>query len=314
MGNGSGSVAAVFGYAQSGKTNYGFFGGVLTSTGQSGYGVYATATGSINTTGGYFKGDGVGVEAIGGTAVQGTGGSYGGRFTGSYVAVDATGGDIGGRFKGTFKGIEVSMSTGTDNDGFPQYGIDCEVKNPAVTDHVYGIYSRVEGNNAPGNVIGVYSKPVGPGGFVTSFFGEGNVNITGSYYTSSDAKLKQNIKPILSMMDKIMLLKPSSYEYKTEEYNMNLPKGNQFGLIAQDVQKIFPELVADQVKPAEFDTKTKTKLSDEVKYLGVNYTGLIPIIISGMQDLQKENTELKNENEQLKKDVAQIKTMLKINK
>ena len=112
------------------------------------------------------------------------------------------------------------------------------------------------------------------------------------------------------MLDKIMMLKPSSYQYRTEEYKLNLPKGNQFGLIAQDVQKIFPELVAQQVKPAMFDSKTKQQVSEEVKYLGVNYTGFIPIIISAMQELQKENASLKNENEQLKNDVAQIKAML----
>ncbi|HXL58655.1 MAG TPA: hypothetical protein VN958_20475 [Chitinophagaceae bacterium] len=48
----------------------------------------------------------------------------------------------------------------------------------------------------------------------------------------------------------------------------------------------------------------------EVKYLGVNYTGLIPIIISGMQDLKRENTTLKNENAQLKNDITQIKATL----
>ncbi|HXL58654.1 MAG TPA: tail fiber domain-containing protein, partial [Chitinophagaceae bacterium] len=211
----------------------------------------------------------------------------GGYFSGGYLGLDAVGGQIGGRFNASFKGIEVNLQTTTNNGGWPQYGIYVEAKNPAVTDHIYGVYSYVEGNNAAGNVIGVYSKPKGPGGFVTSFYGEGNVNITGSYYSSSDAKLKQNIKPMQSMLDKIMQLSPSTYEYRTEEYKMNLPKGNQFGLIAQDVQKVFPELVANQVRPAEYDQKTKEKLSDEVKYLGVNYTGLIPIIISGMQDLKR---------------------------
>lgn len=112
------------------------------------------------------------------------------------------------------------------------------------------------------------------------------------------------------MIDKIMQLKPSSYQYRTEEYKMNLPKGNQFGLIAQDIQKVFPELVADQVKPASFDKKTNEKLSDEVKYLGINYTGLIPIIISGIQEQQQKIKMLEEENVQLKKDIAQIKAKL----
>jgi hypothetical protein len=300
-GNSSGTVAAVSAYAQSGYKNYGFFGGVLTSGGQWGYGVYATATGTQYTTGGYFKGDGTGVEAIGGNwGVKGTG-LYGGEFTGTGTGVVASGGKTGGRFSGTYKGIEVNLSTATQSYAFPQLGIDVEVTNTANTDQVFGVYSHVDGKNAISNVIGIYSEPYGPkSSFLTSFYGAGNVNISGNYYSSSDAKLKQNIKPIQSMMDKIMQLKPSSYQYRTEEYKMNLPKGNQFGLIAQDVQKVFPELVADQVKPASFDKKTNEKLSDEVKYLGVNYTGLIPIIISGMQDLKRENAELKKEIAELK--------------
>ncbi len=291
-GNSSGTVAAVSAYAQSGYKNYGFFGGVLTSGGQWGYGVYATATGSYPFTwGGYFKGDGTGVEGVGGTGVVGSG-SYGGKFTGSSTGIIASGGPTGGE---------------TQTYAFPQHGIDCDIINDANTDQVFGVYSHVDGKNAISNVIGIYSEPYGPkSSFLTSFYGAGNVNISGNYYSSSDAKLKQNIKPIQSMMDKIMQLKPSSYQYRTEEYKMNLPKGNQFGLIAQDIQKVFPELVADQVKPASFDKKTNEKLSDEVKYLGVNYTGLIPIIISGMQDLKRENEELKKQNAAILKRVEAL--------
>ena len=273
IGSGGNSMAAaVSAYAQSGYKNYGFFGGVLTSAGQWGYGVYATATGSEFTTGGYLK---------------------------------------GGKFTGTRTAIEATLQTATNTYAFPQYGIACRVINIANTDQVFGVSSYVDGKDAISNVIGVYSEPHGPkSSFLTSFYGAGNVNISGNYYSSSDAKLKQNIKPIQSMIDKIMQLKPSSYQYRTEEYKMNLPKGNQFGLIAQDIQKVFPELVADQVKPASFDKETNEKLSDEVKYLGINYTGLIPIIISGIQEQQQRIKMLEEENVQLKKDMAQIKAKL----
>jgi len=313
--NNTGNVAAVSAYAQNGLYNYGFLGTASATTGDA-YGVYGVGTtlGGLSW-GGYFKGDYMGVQAIGGTrGVYATGGT-GGWFEGSGTGIMAYGGPTGGEFHATHTGVDVTVHTKTQTYAFPQYGIDCDIVNDANTEQVFGIYSHVDGKNAVSNVIGIYSEPHGvKSSFLTSFFGAGNVNITGNYYSSSDAKLKQNIKPIQKMMDKIMQLKPSSYQYRTEEYKWNLPKGNQFGLVAQDVQKVFPELVQEQVKPARFDEKTKEKLSDEVKYLGVNYTGLIPIIISGMQDLKNENIVLKNENEQLKKDIAQIKTMLKITK
>ncbi len=309
-GSNSGNVAAVSAYAQNGSYTYGFVGTASTTGSQHGYGVYGVATGSYPYSwGGYFKGDWIGVEGFGGTGVKGTG-ADGGVFTGTSTGVTASG-KTGGEFTATHTGIKATVNTATNTGGFPQYGIECQVINTANTDQVEGIDCFVDGKNAKSNVIGIWSEPHGAvSNSVISFYGVGNTLITGNYYSTSDAKLKQNIKPVQNMMDKIMQLKPSSYQYKTEEYKMNLPKGNQFGLIAQDVQKVFPELVADQVKPARFDKKTKEKLSDEVKFLSVNYTGLIPIIISGMQDLKKENATLKSENEQLKNDIAQIKATL----
>ena len=307
---GSSMAAAVSAYAQSGYKNYGFFGGVLTNAGQWGYGVYATATGSQFTTGGYLAGDGTGVEAIGGSIGVKASGLRGGEFTGTGTGVVGSG-PTGGKFTGTRTAIEAILQTATNTNAFPQYGITSRVINMANTDQVFGVSSYVDGKDAISNVIGVYSEPHGPkSSFLTSFYGAGNVNISGNYYSSSDAKLKQNIKPVQNMIDKIMQLKPSSYQYRTEEYKMNLPKGNQFGLIAQDIQKVFPELVADQVKPASFDKETNEKLSDEVKYLGINYTGLVPIIISGIQEQQQRIKMLEEENVQLKKDMAQIKAKL----
>ncbi|HSC36594.1 MAG TPA: tail fiber domain-containing protein, partial [Chitinophagaceae bacterium] len=168
-------------------------------------------------------------------------------------------------------------------------------------------------SSTPGQqVIAFYARPLGaPGAYVTCFYGAGNMNITGSYFSSSDRKLKQHIQSLQSgMLDKIMQLTPSTYDYRTEEYQLNLPKGKQFGLIAQDVQAIFPELVAEQIKPADTDPNTKQVISQEIKYLGVNYTGLIPIIISGVQEQQVKIIALEKENAQLKKDMAAIKTKL----
>jgi hypothetical protein len=90
---------------------------------------------------------------------------------------------------------------------------------------------------------------------------------------------------------------------------MGLPKGNQFGLIAQDVQKIFPELVAEQVKPASKNSKGELT-SEEIKYLGINYQGFIPILIKGVQEQEEKIKTLQEENDQLKKDLAAIKAKL----
>ena len=60
---------------------------------------------------------------------------------------------------------------------------------------------------------------------------------------------------------------------------MFLPDGKHYGLIAQDLQLVLPELVSTQ----HFQSDPKEKGFD---YLSVNYNELIPILIKGMQEQQ----------------------------
>ena len=100
---------------------------------------------------------------------------------------------------------------------------------------------------------------------------------------------------------------------------INLPQGNHYGLIAQDVEKILPGLV----KNSKFDLEDArvSKPGDTKNPLGQNgikkaeiivfkafYTELIPIMIKGMQEqqtiieeLKKQMTEMKIEIDLLKK-------------
>jgi len=106
---------------------------------------------------------------------------------------------------------------------------------------------------------------------------------------------------------------------------MNLPQGEHYGLIAQDVEKILPNLVKDtkfETKHAQPslspDSKNPTipsqQNSETIDYKAVNYTELIPIIIKAMQeqqqvirDLQQKNNDQQNEINKLK-EIAGIST------
>ncbi len=56
---------------------------------------------------------------------------------------------------------------------------------------------------------------------------------------SSDKRLKKNIVPIDNALDKIIRLQPVSFEFINQESG----SGEQFGLVAQDLEKVFPEWV-----------------------------------------------------------------------
>jgi len=100
-----------------------------------------------------------------------------------------------------------------------------------------------------------------------------NLYVDGSIYNTSDANLKENIEPItLEQTDNLFKINPVYFSYKADK-----DKSKHFGVLAQDVEKVFPELVNN------FEKTYKT----------VNYQELIPIMLAKMKQMQNEIDQLK---------------------
>ena len=102
---------------------------------------------------------------------------------------------------------------------------------------------------------------------------DGSATLSGDLTINSDARLKSNIISLGSTLAKLLMIDGKSYTMKTNESE------SKIGLLAQDVQKAFPELV-------------KTT-NDSDKTLSVNYQGLIPVLINAIKEQQKQIKELK---------------------
>jgi hypothetical protein len=115
----------------------------------------------------------------------------------------------------------------------------------------------------------------------------GSVNYdTGCLGTcASDLKLKKNISYFSNSLNKIALLKPAFFEYRSQKFpDMHLKSGTYAGLIAQDVEKVFPNLV---------------KMSDN-GYKKVSYGLELEMhMIQAIKELKTENNVLKNNNKHL---------------
>jgi AmiR/NasT family two-component response regulator len=80
---------------------------------------------------------------------------------------------------------------------------------------------------------------------------------------------------------------------------MNLPSVKQFGLIAQEVEQVLPSIVSENVQPG--NSGVNSEKAEAIHFKGLNYTQLIPVLISAMQEQQKEIEALKTEIKTLKK-------------
>jgi hypothetical protein len=161
-----------------------------------------------------------------------------------------------------------------------------------VTGNRYGYYATVE-NAGTGTKYGIYTSVSGAGNYAGYF--SGNVTVTGTFSNPSDARTKQNVRPIASALHTVGQLQPRSYEYR-QDMGMNLPEGQQFGFVAQDLEQVLPQLVTQIKAPidveADHDAARKGEYAHadptytEIK--AVNYIGLIPILTQAIQELQGE--------------------------
>jgi len=111
-----------------------------------------------------------------------------------------------------------------------------------------------------------------PANKVVPVYINNDLYVTGSIYNPSDKILKDNIEQISEKRNSDFdNLEPKEFVYKED------PTKKHFGFIAQDMEKIYPELVKD----SDFGYKT------------INYIELIPLLVSKIHSMQKEIDELK---------------------
>ena len=168
---------------------------------------------------------------------------------------------------------------------------------PGYSGTAYGLYATAQ------NAVTLYA----------GYF-NGSVYTTGSYLPS-DRKLKNNIEPLTSAIDIITRLNPATYIYNTDEYKyMNLPKGKRYGLIADEIEQVLPNLVAKALQPAEYDRhdkKNPKKLADAVEFNAVNYTELIPILIGAIKEQEKKFEDQRTKMAEMEKEIEKLKSKIK---
>ncbi len=142
----------------------------------------------------------------------------------------------------------------------------------------------------------------------------GDISTNGSstsYNTTSDYRLKENVKPIEDGLSRLMELKPSRFNF------INNKDTVVDGFLAHEAQEIVPEsvtgvkdgmkevgnitdkdgkVIEEKVEKPENLKKDQKweKTGEEADYQGIDQSKLVPLLVSAVQQLKKEIDKLKN--------------------
>jgi hypothetical protein len=117
------------------------------------------------------------------------------------------------------------------------------------------------------------------------YFDNGSAYFSGDVVAySSDKRLKENVIPIGDSLNKIKQISGVYFDWKdnVEGTDFVPAQKHDVGVIAQDVQKILPEVVT----LAPFDTDSYGKSKSGENYLTVKYDKLVPLLIEAIKDQQ----------------------------
>ena len=177
----------------------------------------------------------------------------------------------------------TSMGLGTiaDNVGMVAVGVNNAAGIGDTAEQYYYVDGQYTGSN-PGVAFvvgnGDINSSTGDAGsnpsnaFIVNY--DGSATLAGDLTVNSDARLKSNIESLGNTVSKLSLIDGKSYTMKSND------QVEKIGLLAQEVQKAFPELVKQS--------------GDEEGTLSVNYQGMIPVLINAIKEQQQQIEEIKN--------------------
>jgi len=273
--------------------------GNLLAVTSSSAGAFGTGGNASFTFTGAHTGTGVGI-----TDVTATGTALGITSSGTYTGAGLFSLTANSATSGTLAAIaSSSLTTGT--------GLSITATNTSLnstsgllyvantTSATTGTIARIQSNNTAGAGLTVLaSGNVGVGNAAPTVALDvtgngqfsGNLTVNGSINAPSDIRLKTHIETLTNVLEKIDNLRGVRYEFIDQK---KYATGSQIGVIAQELQKEFPELVV--TKPDG--------------YLAVNYTQLTGVLIQAIKEQQQE---IKSMKESLDLHTKQIESMMKM--
>ena len=244
------------------------------------------------------------------------------RSSGSWVSVsgsNSAGTDInsiGAAYQVLFKN-SLNVATGSNNLTFDGNNLNVyrAVTGPyagsTTTGNQTGLEIKNAGGTGDGNVAAISFHCTGSyglhmhlrndgyfgiGGWTASSWrwyvnnNNGDMTAAGAVTALSDIRLKENIDPLENCLSKVMKLNGVSFNWKDLPDIVGQPGKRDYGVIAQEVEKVFPEAIHES--PHESP--------DGDTYKTVAYEKLIPVLLEAIKEQNEIITNLKKDVDELK--------------
>jgi hypothetical protein len=144
----------------------------------------------------------------------------------------------------------------------------------------FGLNNSVPGSEIAGVFIGGTWKMTMAGTTGNTVFA-GNITASG-FVNSSDIRYKKNIHALENPIGNLLKINGVRYDWRVLEFpEKHFSEKNQIGFIAQELEKIYPEMV----------------FTDEKGFKSVDYARLTPVLVEAVKDLVLKNEALKNQHE-----------------
>lgn len=234
------------------------------------------------------------------------------------VGVEGVGAYWGTLGIGTYSGVYGYGAGFTDTTvvtGAETHGVVGEAGPAAYSLGVYGIANAGNFNyGVYGENNGVISDTAGSKRWAGYFYGDA---FAIRFFQASDNKLKSNVTPLTSALEKLSQIQTATYDFKTKEFpQVPLPSGKQIGFLAENVEAVFPELIKESTAP-RIENKNRELVHDAFTFKSVNYTGMIPVVVAAINEQQQiikqkdlQITEANARITKLENDIAEIKAAL----
>ena len=223
------------------------------------FGHWAEVSGAIDSNYGYYT------RIIDGNSLRNIGSYY--QVTGNGVIENT--------------GVRVTVSGASSGSTSRNIGFDASVvsiSTPALDN--FGVTAKACGSTNNYAIYGTTCTSTSGGANWAGYF-NGDVYSSG-LYIGSDANIKEDIQEIPNASEILSSLNPKSYFFQDQE-SLVLSSTKQYGLIAQELEELLPELIKDAVLPAELDSAGNI-ITESVTIKSVRYNDLIAILIAGFQE------------------------------